>query len=503
MTSFPDSVSAPGLRSHRGRPVPSRKRSLRLVHLLVALLVLSVLGAALLAWAAEELGIPPRRLSAYVAKRADKHNAAVVLAGNWAAARLLHNDRGDGSTAPAGTFRLGAQPGPVAVSVAPTGTAPASTNVVPVDSSAAAIAAFNSAKPGDLITFAPGRYRFEGKYIAIARPGTAEHPIVVRATVPGSVQLELTTLEGFLVNAPYWHFENLGITGMCSGHNDCEHAFHVVENGAHFVARNNTVADFNAHFKINGQNGRFPDHGLIEFNTLTNHGVRQTSNPVTPIDLVAASGWIIRKNIISDFFKGEGNRVSYGAFVKGGGRNNLMENNMVLCEYHLKDPGGQQVGLSLGGGGTGREVCRDKRCVTEQDEGTIRANLIASCSDVGIYVNRSATSQIIHNTLLDTGGISVRFAESSADVEGNLVDGAIHKRDNAILRESDNMTTSMARLYLGSHPVRALLEPGVSHMLSGVPPRREARVRVPDLCGTGGHGVRAYGAFDNFADCLR
>ena len=52
----------------------------------------------------------------------------------------------------------------------------------------------------------------------------------------------------------------------------------------------------------------------------------------------------------------------------------------------------------------------------------IRSNLVASCSDAGIYLNSAARSRVVHNTLLDTAGIEARFAETSADVEGNLVE---------------------------------------------------------------------------------
>ena len=75
-------------------------------------------------------------------------------------------------------------------------------------------------------------------------------------------------LEGILVNAPWWRFENLVIEGVGGNDNYCEHAFHVVGAATHFVARNNTIINFNAHFKINGENGHFPDGGLIESNTV-------------------------------------------------------------------------------------------------------------------------------------------------------------------------------------------------------------------------------------------
>ena len=480
--------------------VPSlRQRGALLPRVVFGLVLLSLVAALLGYSIIEKVGVAPRRLSPYVAKRADKHNPTIMAVGNWVADRLMANDRGQRDAAPDGAFRLGAQPrgaGPAAGGI----------RVVDVATGAAATAAIANAKPGDAITFAPGRYHFEGKYIAAGNAGTEMNPIVVRAAQPGTVELEFATLEGFLVNAPYWVFENLTIRGICENHRSCGHAFHVVGNASHFTARNNTVIDFNAHFKINGQDGLMPDDGLIESNTLTNSSIRQTNNPVTPIDLVAASNWIMRKNLITDFFKNEGDRVSYGAFAKGAGKNNLFENNIVICEYKLHAPGSQQVGLSLGGGGTGKEVCRDKRCVTEQDAGIIRGNLITSCSDDGIYINRSAVSKIIHNTLIDTGGISVRFSESSADLEGNMIDGPIRLRDNAILRDTDNLSSSISRLYLGSHPVRQLFDNGARHTLSGKLPRRAAgpgATGIPDLCGAKASGPHSYGAFDNFADCLR
>ncbi len=315
----------------------------------------------------------------------------------------------------------------------------------------------------------------------------------------------LDTSEGFLVAAPYWQFENLTITGACADDSDCEHAFHVVGKGANFIARNNTISDFNAHFKINGNGQAMPDDGLIEGNTLTNSHVRRTGNPVTPIDLVAASNWIIRRNVISDFIKGEGDQTSYGGFAKGGGGNNLFENNIILCEYMLRSAQGARVGLSLGGGGTGAPYCRDKRCIAEQNNSMIRGNLIAACSDEGIYINASAGSKILHNTVLDASGMSVRFPQSSADAEGNLIDGVIRNRDGAILRQNENIETANTRLYLGSHPVRSLFRDAGNFDFTGkVPLRKDAAAAgIPDLCTGEVARPPAYGAFADFARCLR
>jgi parallel beta-helix repeat protein len=447
----------------------------------------------------DDAGITPRSLGPYIEGRSDGHHAAIETAGSAVGQWLVQADRGD---APLRAIPWGGKVGmQTSVTLAPTRPG----QEVRVSDSAALLAAIAAAAPGQVITLLPGRYRIE-RTVVVARPGSSEAPIVVRARQPGSVHLEMATDEGFKVSAPYWRFENLSLQGNCRG-SGCEHAFHVVGNAHHFAAVNNLIVDYNAHFKINAEHGRYPDHGLLESNTLRNNSIRDTAKPVTPIDLVTASHWVIRRNLISDFIKGGGDRVSYGAFAKGAGSDNLMEQNVVLCEDRLHGAPGQRVGLSLGGGGTGKAYCRDGgKCITEQADSILRANLVASCSDDGIYLNSAARSKLLHNTLVDTGGITVRFATSSADIDGNLVDGVIRSRDDGILRLGDNRHSSAARLYLGSHPQRALFrDPLGFDFRWREPAARRSLVAgepVPDLCGPVRTGTPRYGAFDDFSGCL-
>lgn len=462
----------------------------------VALLIVG--GAAALAWAAAQSEVAPRRLAAYLEHRAEGHHD---LPGDLlhAVARTIEGlDRGVAPLPLRPAWRVGAQPRAAASGAAGTGG-----RAVLVADDAQLEQALQQALPGDLITLVPGRYRFSGQALRVDRPGSAQAPITLRGAVAGGTQLEFNLVEGFIVRAPYWVFENLTIRGLCAQHSDCEHAFHVVGNAHHFVARNNTISDFNAHFKINGDGAAFPDTGLIEGNTMDNHGPRRTGNPVTPIDLVAASHWTIRGNLIADFVREGSDATAYGAFAKGAGSGNRFERNIVLCEHRLRGLPGSRVGLSLGGGGTGAEGCRDKRCITEQDQSTIESNLIAFCSDSGIDINRAATSRVLHNTLLDTGGISLRESAASADVEGNLVDGALYARHEPVLRANDNLDTSPLRLVLGSHPQRALFADiaALDFGWRGEVPRRAAG-SAADLCGSPRPAQPAYGAFEDFRACL-
>ncbi|MEO9136911.1 MAG: right-handed parallel beta-helix repeat-containing protein [Casimicrobiaceae bacterium] len=464
--------------------------------LLLAAFVVTAVGAAWIAIACVD--VPPRRLAPYVEQRSSGHDPAIENAGRFAAAVLVALDRGRPEVT---------EPIPVPSWRGTESAASATTNrvrTVTVGSRDEALHAIGAAEPGDAITFLPGTYRFDGAYIDVRQPGTPTAPISVRAEKPGTVVLEFNMHEGFLVSAPYWSFENLVIRGICADDSDCEHAFHVVAGAVHFAARDNEVVDFNAHFKVNGSGDAYPDFGVIEGNTLRNGSVRDTGNPVTLIDLVAASHWRIRGNRISDFVKGQSDRISYGAFVKGGGEDNRFERNVVVCEDALRGSAGQRVGLSLGGGGSSKEACRDHQCITEQDGGVIGSNLIISCSDDGIYLNRAAMSSITQNTLIDTGGITARFGESSADVDGNLVDGPIRAVADATLHLDDNIDTRTAALYLGWHPVRRLFTDPLALDLRwrGDPPRQR-NVREPgaDLCGMPRPRQPTYGAFEDIARC--
>jgi len=481
--------------------VQGHKRHGRVGRRLAVAAALLVAGGVAAAIAVDTAGFAPRQLAPYIEKRTSGHNAAIVAAGKYTADTLQRLDRGTQGVPEDLGLALGAQARPAGEG------SHAGTVVASADALRAALV---RAVPGDVITIAPGAYRFSGTSgLNADRPGTLDAPIVVRAARPGSVQLEFDMVEGFRVSAPHWRFENLAIRGVCRSDDDCEHAFHVFGTASHFVARNNTITDFNAHFKINGLQGRFPDQGLIESNTLDASRPRRTANPVTPIDLVVASGWTIRANVISDFIKAGGNGVSYGAFAKGGGSGNIFERNLVWCERRLRGEPGQRVGLSFGGGGTGKELCRDGRCITEQDGGIMRANLVVGCSDAGIYLNSAANTRVKDNTLVDTTGIDVRFPTSSARLDGNLVDGPIRSRDGGLVHEGDNRTSAVWQAFAGLHPVRSLFVAPVAgdFRWSGEAPLR-TRARedddgIADLCGGRRLQPPAYGAFDSIAGCAQ
>jgi parallel beta-helix repeat protein len=486
--------------SDSGQVIATKKRSVtrRLLRLFIVLACLGVVaGGAMAAVVLHQLGRTPREWAPYLQRRALRHRPLIVNTVDLVARWLIYADR----LAVSEPFKL---PASLGASVARSGPTPDG-RLRLVSSLQGLSQAAASAKPGDVIQLEPGRYRFGGYSIRFDQPGTAAAPITVRAARLGDVVIESDGTETFHVAAPFWHFENLEMQGVCGDHSNCEHAIHVVGGATDVLIRNNRFLDYNAHLKINGEGGYFPDRGVVEGNTFTDTMPRATENPVTPIDLVAASDWHIRGNIIADFVRADDTKATYGAFVKGAGEGNVMERNLVVCEWKLRGVPGEHIGLSLGGGGTDLYARREQgRSGFEQIGGIIRDNVIASCDDDGIYLNRAARSIVDHNTLLDTAGVDARFVETSATVTANVVDGAVRMRDGASLRGQDNSEPYLMALFAGWHPQRASFNDPATLDLTwrGSPDRLPDTDPRADLCGHQRGAQSAIGAFDDFSECL-
>jgi hypothetical protein len=485
-------------------------KTLILIRLVLICAVFSVMASIAVLIALHKINRTPRELALYIEHRAAGHRPSIVAFSQWFADYLRQNDRMAALNADLPNLLLGAQKNG----------APAVHQDIQRQVTVANIeqlrAALQAAQAGDEITIAPGHYVLSEHSLLMNQPGTAEAPITLRAKQLGTVKIDSMIAEGFIVSAPFYSVENLDIQGLCNVQEFCEHAFHVIGKAHHFTAHNNRITDFNAHLKINGEHGSQPDYGQMMYNTISNSAPRNTAHAVTPVDLVAASDWYIRKNIVSDFIKAGGDKISYGMFVKGAGADNRIEQNLIICEHKLQNYAGQRVGLSLGGGGTGAAYCRDQHCVVEQERGVLQANLVMACSDDGIYLNKAADSTVRGNTLIDTSGITVRFPQSAAHVTNNLVDSLIRERDGGLVHAQDNQQANMLNLYLGHHAVRGLFHAPASFDFTweGVPPSASsAQLNVSpmlDLCTNPTSAKNVFsndrniviGAFHHFPDCI-
>jgi parallel beta-helix repeat protein len=428
----------------------------------------------------------PEGLSAAIARTFEHLGAARILK---AANRL---DRSDDLALPAWSGAGASRDG-----VLPAGTLRSAATIETLRQ------AIDNAAPGDVILLQPGVYRIGQPYITVSRPGTADAPITLRAPRLGSVTLESELGEAVKVDAPYWRFENLVLKGVCSDDGACDNGFHIVGRAEHTVIHNLRIEDFNAQIKINGENGRFPDNGRIDHTTLIDNHARRTSASVAPIDLVAASLWAIEDNLIVDFVKTGGNNVSFGAFAKGAGRGTVFARNVVLCEWRLHGPNSATIGLSFGGGATDLNLRRDVgRSGYEYADGIMTDNLIAFCSDDGIYLNRSANTVIRHNTLIGTSGIDVRYVESMAQVDANVVDGPIRTRDDGMFWGDGNESEPLTGMFLGRNPVRSLFEdPARLDLRWRRLPALVATDSGVDLCGAAWTALSPAGAFRDYRAC--
>jgi hypothetical protein len=311
-------------------------------------------------------------------------------------------------------------------------------------------AAIQNAKAGDEIVLAAGTYALGN--VDCKANGTAASPIVVRAATALAARIDFSGVEGFKVAGAHCHFEGLDVHGVCANDASCEHAFHVFGGATGFVMRGNRVVDFNAQLKVNASisgvgNAVIPHQGLVEYNELYDTGPRNTGTPVTKLNIDTGDDWVVRGNVIRDFHRTSGG-VTYGVFLKSGGKRGLVERNLVLCSKDVTSAT-TTIGLSFGGGGTGNEFCAPAfdtsvPCSVEHEDGVMRNNIVASCSDVGIYVNRGKGSRILFNTLVGTAGIDFRFDTSSGEARGNVLSGVVRNRESSTATFADNLVRTDA-----------------------------------------------------------
>lgn len=310
---------------------------------------------------------------------------------------------------------------------------------VPVADVAGLARAMQAAQAGDEIVLADGVYPIAAKLQAQAS-GTEAAPIVVRAEHRWKAELRSSTLVAIEVTGSWWTFRDLDMRGVCPDDSACEHALHVTGAVQGFRLIGSRLADFNAHLKVNGfPRGEPPRGGLVEGNELFDTHPRRTGAPVTPVNIDHGVNWVVRGNLIRDFHKQGGDDVSYGAFVKGGAAGAVFERNVVLCARD--DPrGGSRIGLSFGGGGMDAALCPPAwnaatPCSPEVSGSTMRNNIIASCSDAGIYLNKARDTRVLFNTLIRTKGIQFRFPDSTGEVRGNLTTWETVTRDGGSFRD--------------------------------------------------------------------
>ncbi|WP_223644017.1 chondroitinase-B domain-containing protein [Corallococcus sp. EGB] len=370
-------------------------------------------------------------------------------------------------------------------------------------------AALSSAKAGDEIVLEDGTYTVNAN-LSCSAEGTQAAPITVRAKNRYAAIVRFNAQEGFKVSGRSWTFDGLTVEGICANDETCEHAFHVTGHAENFVLRNSRVRDFNSQLKVNAsQNGsgvwEMPHKGLIENNEIYDTHPRVTSTPVNKVNIDTGDDWVVRDNELHDFSRQGG--ISYGAFMKSGGKRGLFERNRVLC---VKDrpEGDTRIGLSFGGGGTGNQYCApafdpNVPCSPEHTDGIIRNNIVANCSDVAVYLNKAANTRVLFNTFVGTLGVDYRFAASTGEAVGNVLTGVIRNRDSATGTQSSNRsnvdTNTFATWYVA--PLKGdLTRKGDVSSLIGAAPRNS--LAPEDFCARARPASATLGAVEHsLGDC--
>ncbi len=401
-----------------------------LAALTAALLGFSPMGNQLLT---EARSRSPHELIRYLMRRLEGHNKleAVFLPALHAAQRHFEREP------PAGTLpTLGKGQQPQALKDA----IPGIVQELRVDSPQGIRQALRKAKAGTRILIAPGLYPFDTN-LGLGNDGRADAPIVMSALRPGTVWLQFAQLNGIVVDRPHWVFENLDIQGICADPGTCEHAFHVVGRGAFTIIRNNRISNFNAHIKVNGSQGMWPDRGLLAHNTLTNTAPRSGNAPVVAFDLVGANHWRVQDNLVTDIVHTSPKWTTYGIYMKGASEGGRIERNLVVCSSKNISAPGVRVGISFGGGATGADFCRDGSCAAfEHRLGLAANNIVAHCNDTGLDVNQSNQVVLAHNTLINTSGVATRGTLAQARLYGNLYEGVAKARNGSRITAEFNET---------------------------------------------------------------
>ncbi len=368
--------------------------------------------------------------------------------------------------------------------------------------------ALKNVQPGTAIILKDGDYSYRAKRIALNQiTPTQQAPIYIMAENVGRATLELDSVEGFVINSPFWHIIGLNMVGVCQRQAKCEHAIHVIGNGHHFYAAHNQFIDFNAAIKVNQFKGKYPDHGIIERNHFYFTKPRNVANSVTPINMDHGNNWRLNHNIIRDFVKIGGNRISYGAFFKGGVVGGEISNNLVICQSGDQASHSTMVGLSLGGGGM-KKAHRRMQSDYETKDVHIKNNIVLHCNDVGLYVNKGANSVIYNNTFYNTYGLDLRFRQSSGWVFNNLLNGQIRHRDGASGELQNNQVIAL-NYWSGNNSMQAFYQaPSIGNMQISKPAQLPKQISSPlsrreyDFCSNPIEGKGHIGAIEPNSHCF-
>ncbi len=271
----------------------------------------------------------------------------------------------------------------VAVIAMITCTLPLEAATVKVSNAGELKSAVGKAKPGDVIEAAPGVYDLGGRF-SIGKNGAKGKPITLTCT--GTKGYAVLKAGRTSMSCAFWHFKGIHFQG---DPNSSEAALKLSgEQGCHDnVFTDCKVSGSKQHgIKASRTREKGADNITFEFCEVFDTGK-------TAMDFVSGDNWIVRRCYVHDYGKAGG--ISYGIFLKGGGKNGVIEG----CLVDGKKVKGITVGISLGGGLTGEKWLPlvGGKVAPEHDKGIVRNCIVINTSDVAYHSNMAANSRFINN----------------------------------------------------------------------------------------------------------
>jgi hypothetical protein len=170
--------------------------------------------------------------------------------------------------------------------------------------------------------------------------------------------------------------------------------------------------------------------GVVEYSVME-YTTTARSDYTNGVDVHTGARWVVRNNLFRNIRAPEGQLAGPAVLMWNRSADTLVEANLFL---------NVQYGIALG---------LDPGRPDDHAGGLVRNNVFhrssAQSGDVGIVVNNSAGTRVLHNTVILSGtypnAIEYRFpATTGVDIRHNLTDAAVRQRDGASATVAGNVT---------------------------------------------------------------
>ena len=182
------------------------------------------------------------------------------------------------------------------------------------------------------------------------------------------------------------------------------------------------------------------NNGVVEYSVME-YTTTARSNYTNGVDVHQGANWIVRHNLFRNIRAPAGQLAGPAVLMWNGSRDSIVENNLFL---------NVQYGIALGLNGSKAD---------DHLGGIVRNNFFhrnsSQSGDVGITINNSASTKVLHNTVILSGtypnAIEYRFsATTGVEIRYNLTDGAVQQRDGAMGTVANNVTSAQSSWFVNA-----------------------------------------------------